>query len=327
MNQQQPLLSHITDIIRGGDLEGLKDVLLRPGLCATGTRRKPWPQAALDLAIEADQVEMARYLIMEFKLDVNGSRRKGLPVLCGAICRGQEAMAHFLIREANAHPEDTTSSGQTPLMMAAHKGLCEVVRVLALEMGVDLRAKDREGRDVMYHVAEGGSVEVASFLVDQMGLSIDSTYKGCHQLLHIASQKGHLPLIKWLVGRGAKVTVKSSFGMPHHHAASSGHLDTVQYYIDNARVPIESREGRRQRTALHFAAEKDHLDVVRWLVEGAGADVGAVDSKGIRSEDLAGKYQHKEVVDYLEPLRFTKEVRTLNLCCMPIAFITSLQTI
>ena len=248
---------------------------------------------------------MARYLI-------NECRPKPIVVLCGAINRRQEAMALFLMREANAGPEDPTSYGQTPIMMAAHKGLYEVVQALDLEMRVDLRVKDRQGRDVMYYAAEGGSVKVISFLAG-LGLNTDWDYNGGYQLLHVASQKGRLPVIKWLVGRRAKVTVKSSFGMPHHHAASSGHLEVVQYYICNARVPVESREGLMQRTALHFAAEKGHLDVVRWLVEGAGADIEVMDSQGIRAEELAGKHQHKEVVDYLESFRFMKEVGTLKL--------------
>ena len=161
--------------------------------------------------MDEGQIEVARFLVFDIKADMNYHRREPnwMPILVRAIWRRQEAMALWLLRETHADREATNMDGQTPIMMAAFKGLVEVVRVLALEVGVSLESKEEDGLDVMYWAVVGGSAAVVSFLMDHERLSMDQAYKYQGQLLHIASDHGHLELAQWLILRGADPTETS----------------------------------------------------------------------------------------------------------------------
>lgn len=92
-------------------------------------------------------------------------------------------------------------------------------------------------------------------------------------LLFPACDFGHLRIVVYLVEeQGCDPLAYGGELLPHHVAASNGHLHVLQWLITRCGVPVDAEMRRiRGATALHCAAKHGHLDVVKWLVE-KGAD-------------------------------------------------------
>jgi len=103
--------------------------------------------------------------------------------------------------------------------------------------------------------------------------------------IHVAAQKGNLPVVKWLVKQdNANVEAENAFNLLH-----------LRYeYYEGAWRP------------LHLAAQAGHLPVVKWLVEVANANVESktyLYAKKFTALQIAQRQRHTDVVKYLQSHR------------------------
>ena len=104
--------------------------------------------------------------------------------------------------------------------------------------------------------------------------------------LHIGCWNCHLPIVEYLISKGANINAKTKRGdYVIHYASKSGHLPTVQYLIEQQNVDIDIK-GDDDKTPLHYACEHDHLPIVKYLVS-KGANKYAKDMIGRIPYDLA----------------------------------------
>ena len=124
-------------------------------------------------------------------------------------------------------------------------------------------------------------------------LSLYPTFfiNGKDQILGLASQDGHLIIVKYLVEQGADIHYNQSQALPL--ASENGHLTIVKYLVEHgAKVKSNNSE------ALMFASFNGHLSVVKYLVE-QGSDIHAQDDDALR---MANENGHLLVVEYLQSL-------------------------
>ena len=112
----------------------------------------------------------------------------------------------------------------------------------------------------------------------------------------IASERGNLEIVRYLVKNGADVNfIDACDGTALMEASESGNLEIVKYLVENgANIHFKNYRGE---TALMNASAKGNLEVVKYLIE-KGADVNVI-SKGYTALIVASDYSHLEVVKHL----------------------------
>lgn len=107
---------------------------------------------------------------------------------------------------------------------------------------------------------------------------------------------GHLQIVQILVNAGAKVHCESKEGLTLLHcAAQKGHVPVLAFVMEDLEDVALDRADKLGRTAFHRAAEHGHLDAVDFLV-GSGCDHGVKDKEGNSALHLAASRGHVAVL-------------------------------
>lgn len=152
------------------------------------------------------------------------------------------------------------------------------------------RSKNKKGGDVNSDLAtasqRGNLLIVQSLLKDNLfgiadinkyAVTTDGRIMGTP--LFLASENGHLDVVKELIKQGAYINKGTDSGATPLLAASlNGHVKVVNELLDN-RASIDQADNDDGNTPLHGASWYDYVDVVRALVED-GADVTVKDRNG-----------------------------------------------
>ena len=94
--------------------------------------------------------------------------------------------------------------------------------------------------------------------------------------VHLAALNGHLPIVKYLqeTDLSEKLVHKllNHFGeMPFHSACRTGKMNTVQYFIEECEMSVNTKS-KFGATPLHYAAFGGHLDIAEYLVNKSNFD-------------------------------------------------------
>ena len=115
--------------------------------------------------------------------------------------------------------------------------------------------------------------------------------------IHIASEFGHLPIVRYLIEK-QKVDkdIKGNGGWtPLHYACWCNYIPIVEYLISKG-ANIEAKDSG-DFTPLHFACERGNYPIVECLISN-GANIGAKDKKG-GTLCYACSNGHLPIVEYL----------------------------
>merc|ERR1711934_230715 len=87
-----------------------------------------------------------------------------------------------------------------------------------------------------------------------------------------AALKGHLDQLQAIDAKGLPLNCKGDWGEEAIHvAAGKGHLEVVKYLVGKFGVETCRARDGNNKTPLHYAARNMHLDTVKWLCSSAGA--------------------------------------------------------
>ncbi|KAH8774528.1 ankyrin repeat protein, partial [Diaporthe sp. PMI_573] len=100
----------------------------------------------------------------------------------------------------------------TPLHDAAKSGKLDEVCSLILHHQADIQATTSSGETPLHVAAENGHTAVVEALLKN-GADIQSTTHGSETALHTAAKTGHYEVVETLLKHGAKVTVKDRDGL------------------------------------------------------------------------------------------------------------------
>ncbi len=207
--------------------------------------------------------DLARALI-EAGAKVNAQNSTGLTPLHNAALFASPATVEYLLKQG-AEPEGRSILiGVPPLLMAVTRGDSAVVSKL-LDYKADVNALGPDGETGLARAAVLGATEVARVLIDR-GARVKVRFARVnHTPLHVAAERGFLPLVNLLLDAGAEVDARDSNGFtPLIDAAEQGRTLVVRaLLLAGAKVNQTNTTGR---TALWLAASRGHEETVTYLL-------------------------------------------------------------
>ncbi|MCK5221816.1 MAG: ankyrin repeat domain-containing protein, partial [Candidatus Aminicenantes bacterium] len=127
-------------------------------------------------------------------------------------------------------------------------------------------------------LVEKGDIETVMKMVKKDKTQLEAKNHRGRSLIHIASSKGHLDIVKFLVKKGADVNLEEESHLlrPLNFASRYGHFEVVKFLLDNG-ADLHARE-KDNETALSYAVASNSLDTVKYLVK-----------KGLKINDMKSK--------------------------------------
>ncbi|EAY16875.1 histone-lysine N-methyltransferase, H3 lysine-9 specific, putative [Trichomonas vaginalis G3] len=161
-----------------------------------------------------------------------------------------------------------------------------------------LTNKKKKGSEgyMLHEASNKGNLKLVKSLIE---CGCDIEIKDIHECtpLMYASLNNHLEVVKYLISVGSNKEAKDNYGnTPLIYASYNGHIDVVKYLISVG--ADKEAKTNRGRTPLIYASIEGKLDIVRYLIS-VGADKEAKDNDGNTPLVLASKKGHNDVVKYL----------------------------
>jgi ankyrin repeat protein len=139
------------------------------------------------------------------------------------------------------------------------------------------------------------SLKVAELLASWPKTKTELRNDKDESVLMLAALKGHFSLVQKLVEHDADVNKPG--WTPLHYAASAGHVQIVEYLLENsAYIDAESPNGT---TPLMMAAMYGSPEAVKVLIQ-AGADLSSKNQLGLSAWDFAVRGQRQNAKELIE---------------------------
>lgn len=226
------------------------------------------------------------------------------------------------------NPENITAKdkqyGATLLHHAAYAGHKELVR-LFVKKGIDVNSKDNDGYTPMVWAVYGKSTEVMDELLAH-GAMLTPPIRINRTILHLAAANGTPRILKYLIGKGIDVNIKSDYGnTPLFWAVRARRAGNVKVLLDHgadcsimnhqAQDPLTlavslnatnivkalSKKGAKFKkqnplgdTHLHTATYHGFREMVELLLK-EGVDPNLANSRSMTPLDLALDRNHGEI--------------------------------
>ena len=159
-------------------------------------------------------------------------------------------------------------------------------------------------REVLEATKDGKFEKVKALIQKYDGLRLEYVeYDDNHgdTPIHLAAFHGHLEILQYFIEqRDCHTECRNRYrNTPLHRAARQGHLHVVQYLVEEKECDpmCVCNWGR---TPLHNACRHNKLEVAKYLISLEKVDVNAKDKRyGSQPLDLAAQYGSMEIVKYM----------------------------
>jgi ankyrin repeat protein len=224
---------------------------------------------ALHFAAHLGSVDIIK-LLLDKGISVNVTNtQKNAPLHISAVRGNLEATIALL--ETRDVIYTANVNGQTPLMLAAYSGKLEVVRYLTA------KGPKHDIQIALLVAVEGGHSVVIDFLLEN-GADIDGSHEAREMSpLMLASFMQNLPLVKYLVQKGADVNPCTAEGWSKSAlcaAVSVGNLEITECLLKEG-ADLNARD-INSMTPLAVAVINNRTELAIYLMK-KGADVSVTD--------------------------------------------------
>ncbi|KAK2668834.1 Ankyrin repeat [Fusarium oxysporum f. sp. vasinfectum] len=210
-------------------------------------------------AIETNQIDTMK-LFINSGIDVKVTSSSGQTPLLLAALRGSEGVVRLLI-ENNGSLEAGNEHGVTPLMGAIQNRHLEVVKLL-LKEGANPNARDHDGNTALMMAVRVNSQSITKLLISH-GASLDRRDDGGCILLHIAASEEYQYSLKPLLEAASDTETRDDSGATLLIAAAKrGHVSVVETLFENG-AKVEAKDFLGGETALVNAVTEGHHSIAK----------------------------------------------------------------
>jgi ankyrin repeat protein len=176
---------------------------------------------------------------------------------------------------AKTRPYDDAKS-MTPIRLAAVSNHDKVLDHFLDRMGMDIDARDQDGRTALYWASILGHDKIVQMLLDT-GADANGQSGWCGSALQAASAGGYDMIVQTLLDKGADVNGQGGwYGNALQVASAGGHDKIVQTLLDKG--ADANAQGGERGNALQAASYRGYDKIVQTLLD-QGADVSAQGGK------------------------------------------------
>ena len=169
--------------------------------------------------------------------------------------------------------------GWTPLMVACRQSSLDVVKYLVTNLNANLSYICESGSPLISAI-DGNKSEIVEYFIKEQGYDVNQTDTIGNSPLYIATFKGNLQLVKFLLANGADPWLKGPKGSTVLHVcAERNFLEVAQAIVSqdadkNSALVFEATEvdseGEGKMTCLHVACEWNSIELVEYFFELGG---------------------------------------------------------
>ncbi|VDI41698.1 uncharacterized protein MGAL_10B027113 [Mytilus galloprovincialis] len=239
-------------------------------------------------------VHLVKWLISR-NSDINYCREDGWFPLLWASQEGHVDVVTDLIQHS-ADVNKSDNNGASSLYIASQEGHVGVVKEL-IQHSADVNKCINDGTPPLQIACNNNSVEVVHVLLQCGDVNIDlCDQDGCSSL-YIASQEGHVVVVKKLLQHSADVNKCDNNGVsPLYKAGQNGHVDVVKELIQHS--ADVNKSDNNGASSLYIASQEGHVDVVKELLQ-YSADVNKCINDGTPPLHIACNNNRVEVIHEL----------------------------
>jgi ankyrin repeat protein len=247
-------------------------------------------------------------VLIQAGADVNLRDEEGYMALHRAANLDDGAIAQMLIDAGAA--VDAQVNLETPLYIALQMRRPAVVEVL-IQAGADPNLLNHPGWNPFHTAAAGGNRGVVEALLPKCSQLLESKTESGSTALCLAAQSGHCSVVASLLDAGAQIDPKSGAWTALHEASTKGHVEVVRLLLGKkADSELKLDDGR---TALHLAAAYNRESVANVLVSHNLELLKATDNLDRTPLHMAVIFCHQPMLEVL--LKMGADFNTRDIYC------------
>ena len=250
----------------------------------------------LHLASHGNDIGIATSLLKRKRTMLHTTTTCGETPLFIASKKGKEQLVALYLSNG-ARVDFSSKNGTTPLLVASQEGHMSVIQVL-LAYGAKVDLCNQSGETPLFMAIQNRHFQVAHYLLQSAHANPNRYTLDGASPLFMACLYGQEPLVDWLLHCGANVNASNGGSTALHVASQEGHLSIVKLLLSKQKRAHVNAKDENGATCLYAACEFGHLHVAKALLA-KGADVNAAAHDGSRPLDIAQSRQHAAVIDFL----------------------------